>query len=102
MNREICFIFQFVVIYEFLHGYSQFEVGKDNKMEEEFLLEKGNATELIIIIVFNRLTSDIYINIIWGMGNKNKVKYYVIQFKYIKGRNLHVNRSYDIYIYIKY
>lgn len=36
------------------------------------------------------------------MGNKNKVKYYVIQFKYIKGRNLHVNRSYDIYIYIKY
>lgn len=66
-------------------------------MEEEFLLEKGNATELIIIIVFNRLLRQIYINI-WGMGNKNKVKYYVIRFKYIKGRNLHVNRSY-IYIY---
>lgn len=82
----------------FFHGYSQFEGGKDNKMEEEFLLEKGNATELIIIIVFNRLLRQIYINI-WGIGNKNKVKYYVIRFKYIKGRNLHVNRSY-IYIYI--
>lgn len=36
------------------------------------------------------------------MGNKNKVKYYNGS-NVIKGRNLHVTRSYDIlYIYIKY
>lgn len=35
-----------------------------------------------------------------GMGNKSKIKYYIITSNTIKGRNLHVTRSYDtLYIY---